>query len=88
MNFTDGFKDARDAGMDDLLRRLNLRRMKGGVVVRYALPALALAGAAAIGWVVALFAPPASARKLQRRMRARPSAGHAASRKLAFKAAR
>jgi hypothetical protein len=81
--FKNGARDARDAGIDEILAGLKLRRMNGNAA-RYALTALAVAGAAAVGWGVGLFSPPAAAaRKLQRRVRMRLGAGRGSSHKVA-----
>jgi anti-sigma factor RsiW len=82
MNLKDQLLDMKDTSLDDLLSRFNLRRAPRGAS-RFALPALALAGAAAVGWLArVLHANAPSARPIQRG----PSRGRASVQPSATKA--
>jgi hypothetical protein len=80
MTLKDQLLDVKDTGLDDLLARLNLRRAPRGAS-RFALPALALAGAAAAGWLVRRFRARTPERVQSRRSRSRGSAHRSAKAK-------
>ena len=76
MNLNDRIR--RQMNVDTLLGRLNLQRRRGPVA-RVALPALALASAAAMGWIGGLLLAPTTGRVQRRRLRARMIAGRDAA---------
>jgi hypothetical protein len=68
MSLKKTMEDVRDLGVDDVLAALGLERQRSGAA-RYAVPALALLGAAAVGCVVGLLLAPSSGSELRARVR-------------------
>jgi hypothetical protein len=79
--FQKDVRSTREAAIEQLLGRLNLERVDTPSS-RLAIP-LALAAAAAAGWLLGVFVKPAPARKLRRRPQSRLPTHRPASRRAA-----
>ena len=86
MIFKNTVRNVGSAEIEHLLAKLGLR-LKSRGFGRYAFSAIAVAGAAAVGWAMGLFSPSPTARKVQRRAKARLKVGRASPRKLTARAA-